>query len=102
MSKIRAGGYHYLSTASADPRTSPFKKPSLNGPVHVKCTNMRKILARKMEAELGSLFVNFQRGAATRMSLIEMGHTQPLSPSVIDSATGDGFVNDNIFQRPSN
>ena len=54
-----------------------------------------------MEAELGSLFVNCQIGAETRMALIDMVHAQPLIPSVIDSATGDRFVNDNIRQSRS-
>ena len=30
-----------------------------------------------------------------------MGHTQPPTPAVTDSATGYGLVNDNIFQRRS-
>ena len=51
-----------------------------------------------MESELGALFVNCQRGAATRTALIEMGHAQPPTPEVKDSATGDGFFNDNIRQ----
>ena len=52
-----------------------------------------------MEAELGSPFVNCKRGAVTRMVLIDMGHAQPPTPAVMYSATGDGFVNDNIRQR---
>ena len=62
---------------------------------------MRNILASAMESELGALFVNCQRGAATRTALIEMGHAQPPTPEVKDSATGDGFFNDNIRQRRS-
>ena len=54
-----------------------------------------------MEAELGALVVNFQRGAATRMALIEMVHTQPTTPAVNDSTTGDVLVNDNIRKRRS-
>ena len=36
-----------------------------------------------------------------RMALIEMGHDQPPTPAVTDSATGDVFVNDNICQQCS-
>ena len=96
---IRAGGYYYLSTASADPNKSHIKQLPLNGPVYVECTTMRKFLARGMEAELGALFVNCHRGAATRIAIIDMGHTQPPTPVVTNSATGDGFVNDNIRQN---
>ena len=54
-----------------------------------------------METELLVLFVNYQRGAATRMALIEIGHAQPPTQAVMESATEDGFVNDNIRQRRS-
>ena len=54
-----------------------------------------------MEAELGNLFVNCQRGSAMCMALIDMGQVKPPTPAVTDSATGDGFVNDNIRQRCS-
>ena len=99
--KSRAVGYNYLSMALAYPKKAPPNQPPLNGPIHAECTNMRNSLASEMESELGALFVNCQRGAVTYMALIEMGHAQPPTPSVTDSATGDGFVNDNILQRSS-
>ena len=54
-----------------------------------------------MEAELESLFVNFQRGASMQMVLTEMVHSQPLTPAVIEISIGDGFVNNNIHQQHS-
>ena len=48
--KIRAEGYHYLSTSLADPKNTPPKQPPLNRPVHVECTTMRNVLANAMEA----------------------------------------------------
>ena len=87
--------------ASADPKNSPPKQPPLNGPIHVKYTTMRNVLASEIEAEVGALFVNCQRGAEKRMEIIEMGHSQAPNPEVTDSATGDEFVNDNIRQMPS-
>ena len=78
--KRRGGGYHYLSTASADPNKAPLKQLPLNVPIHVECTTVRNVLSSAMRAELGALFVNYQRGAATRMGLIEMGHAQPPTP----------------------
>ena len=62
---------------------------------------MGNVLASAMEAEIGYLFFNFQIGAAMCMTLIEMGYAQPPTPTVTDSATEDGFVNDNIRQRRS-
>ena len=96
--KSREGGYNYLSTESVDPNKAPLKKPSLNREVHVECATTRNALDSAMEAELGSLFVNCQRGAATHMVIIKMGHTQPPTPAVTDSTTGYGLVNDNILQ----
>ena len=69
-SMIRAGGYHYLGTASEYPKNPPPKQPPLNGTIHAECTTMRNVLASAMEAELGAIFVKFQRVAATRMALI--------------------------------
>ena len=66
----------------------------INGPIHVECTTMRNVLSSAMEAELVALFVKCQRGAEMRMVIIYMGHAQPPTPSVTDSATGDGFFND--------
>ena len=100
-SKSRVGGCHYLSTASADPKKATPKQPPLSGPIHVKCTTIRNVLASAMEEELGYLFVNCQRGAATCMALIDMVHAQPPTPAVTDSATGDGFFNDNIRKSRS-
>ena len=62
---------------------------------------MKNVPASALEAELGALSVNCQRGAAPRIALEEMGHHQPLTPVVTDNATSDGFVNDNIIQRKS-
>ena len=52
-----------------------------------------------MEAELGESFVNFQQGSALRIALEGMGNHQPQTPVVTESATRDGFMNDNIRQR---
>ena len=78
--KSRAGGYNYLSTASADPKKAPPKQPPLNVPIHVEFTTMRKVLASAMEAELGALFENCQRDLAMRMALIDIGHSQQPTP----------------------
>ena len=88
--KSRAGGYHYLSIASAVPDKALLKQPPLNGTVNAKCTTMINVLASSIEAKL-----------VNHMALIEMGHAQPPIVAVTDSATGDGFVNDNIRQQLS-
>ena len=84
--------------ASSDTNKSPLKQLPLNVPVHVECTTIRNVLASAMEAELGALFVHWQRGAVTRMTLIKMDHGQPPTSAVPDSSTVDEFNNDNIRQ----
>ena len=54
-----------------------------------------------MEAELGAIFVNFQRVTAMCMALTEMGCAQPPNPEVTYNATEDIFINYNIRQRRS-
>ena len=48
-SKVRAVGYHYLRTQSADPNDPPINYPQINGPVHVECITMCTVLASDME-----------------------------------------------------
>ena len=79
----------------------PHKSPPLNVPIHVEFTTTKNVLESAIEAELGALFVNCQRGYAQIISLKEMVHRQPLTPLTIDSATSDGFVNDSIRQQKS-
>ena len=62
----------------------------------MECTTMNNVLARAMEAELGALFVNFQRGDTLRIFLEGIGHQQPPTLVVTDSATINGFVSNNI------
>ena len=62
---------------------------------------MINVLASVTEAELGALFVKCQIGAAMRTTITYMVHAQTTTPIVKDSATGDGFVNDNTQQRHS-
>ena len=62
---------------------------------------MINLIASEMEAELEAIFVICQRGAARHMALIELVHAQSLTPAVTYSSTGDGFINNNIYQLRS-
>ena len=52
-----------------------------------------------MILELGSLIVNCQKGSVMKITQMEMGHDPPLLPSATDSAKGDGFAKDDIWQK---
>ena len=62
---------------------------------------MNNVLASAIKSGLGELFVNFQRGVALRISLEEMVHQRLPTLVVIESATSNGFVNDNTRQQES-
>ena len=70
----RAGEYFLLGPKS----NTPIKSISPgNRSMHIECIIMRNVMASDMESELGGLFENCQKETSKRMSLAEMGHTQP-------------------------
>ena len=97
--KIIVGGYHYLCVPSTNQNDPPHKIPPFNGPKQVKCTTTKNVLESAMEAKLGALLVNYQWGTALRIFFKVMGHQQPPAPVFIDSATRNGFMNNNIQQQ---
>ena len=54
-----------------------------------------------MEAELVSLFFNFQHVDELRISLAEIEHHKPHKPVLKDREAGGSFFNNNIRQRIS-
>ena len=80
--RSRAGGYHFLSSHPKNPDIAPITTdppPPSNGPIHVLCQIMRKVLSSAAEAELGALFHNAKEACPIRTSLEELGHLQTLS-----------------------
>ena len=75
--------------------------PPPNGPTHIECGVLKNVLASAMEAELGSLFRNFQKGAAIRTALMEMGHPQPATPVAADNSAATSVVNNTAKQKRS-
>ena len=69
VGKIRAGGYHYLSELSSEPKRPPHKPRPINVPIHVECKTIINVLASTTEAELGALFVNCHSRTAMRIAL---------------------------------
>ena len=67
--KSRAGGYHYLSEPPENPNKPLHNLPPLNGTMHVEFTTMRNDLARSMESEPVTFFVNYQLGESLRVAL---------------------------------
>ena len=75
--------------------------PKANGPVHVLCLTLRNVIASAMEAELGGLFENCQKGEPIRVALEEMGHPQPPTPVATDNTTAVSVVKATAKQKRS-
>jgi hypothetical protein len=53
------------------------------------------------EAGIGTLFLNGQEALPIRVTLNELGHTQPATPMETDNSAAAGFANDTIKQKRS-
>jgi hypothetical protein len=56
-------------------------------------------VASAAESEVGACFHDSQSGAPLRVTLTELGHTQPPTPLRINSSTAYGIVNETIKQK---
>jgi hypothetical protein len=57
--------------------------------------------ASAAESEVGACLHNAQSGAPLRVTLTELGHTQPTAPLPTDNSTVFGIVNEHIKQKRS-
>jgi hypothetical protein len=89
-----AGGYSFLGNFSVD--GDPIK---LNSAIHITCTILKFVATLAAEAELGALFLNAQEAKVLRLTLLELGHTQPPTPIHIDNTTTIGIINNTIEMR---
>ena len=83
----RAGGMHFLSNKPPTPHDPEKIESTLNGIVYVVCKILRIIMTSAAESELGALFVNYQESVPIRITLEEMGHSQPPTPVQVDNST---------------
>jgi hypothetical protein len=59
------------------------------------------VVASAAESEVGACFHNAQSGAPLRVTLTELGHTQPPTPLRTDNSTAFGILNETIKQKRS-
>jgi hypothetical protein len=62
---------------------------------------IKKGVASAAESEVGACFQNAQSGAHIRVTLTELGHTQPATPLRTDNSTAFGILNEIIKQKRS-
>jgi hypothetical protein len=92
--RSRLGGLFLLGNKSTEQET-------LNGSILNVAAVIKNMVASVAESEVGACFHNAQSGAPLRVTLIELGHTQPPTPLRTDNSTAYGIVNETIKQKRS-
>jgi hypothetical protein len=90
----RLGGLFFLGNKSP-------KKEALNGSILNIAAVIKNVVASAAESEVGACFHNAQSGAPLRVTLTDLGHTQPPTPLRTDNSTAYGIVNETIKQKRS-
>jgi hypothetical protein len=85
-----AGGFHYLGTTEF-----------INGPFYCTSKIISCIVSSAAEAELGSAFMNAQKGAQFRNTLIELGYPQEPTTLLVDNTVAEGLAMDTVNARRS-
>jgi hypothetical protein len=90
----RLGGLFFLGKKSHEQDT-------LNGSILNIAAVIKNVVASADESEVGACFHNAQSGAPLRVTLTELGHTQPPTPLRTDNSTAFGIVSETIKQKRS-
>jgi hypothetical protein len=97
----------YLSVSNAHSRLrglfffgdkSP-QQDNLNGSIPNVASVIKNVVASADESEVGACFLNAQSGAPLRVTLAELGHTQPPKLLRTDNSTAFGILNETIKQN---
>jgi hypothetical protein len=88
----RLGGLFFLGNKS--PEQDTLKGSTLNVDSVIK-----NVVASASKSEVGACFHNAKRGAPLRVTLTELGHTQPPTSLQTDNYTAFGILNETIKQK---
>jgi hypothetical protein len=90
----RRGGLFFLGNKSPEQET-------LTGSILNVAAVIKNVVASaaESESEVGACFHTAQSGAPLRVTLTELGHTQPPTPLRTDNSTAYGIVNETIKQK---
>jgi hypothetical protein len=75
------------------------EQDKLNGSILNVASVIKNVVASAVESEVGACFHNPQSGTPLRVTLTELGHTQPPTPLRTDNSTAYGIVNETIKQK---
>jgi hypothetical protein len=85
-----AGGMHYLGSTEL-----------INGPFYCTSKIISCVVSSAAEAELGAAFINAQKGAQFRNTLIELGYPQQPTTILVDNTVAEGLASDTINAKRS-
>jgi hypothetical protein len=85
--RTHLGGLFFLGN-------KPPEKDTLNGSILNVASLIKNVVASAAESEVGVCFHNAQSGAPLRVTLTELGHTQPPTPLHTISSTAFGILNE--------
>jgi hypothetical protein len=92
--RSRLGGLFFLGNKSP-------KQDTLNGSILNVASVIKIVVASAAESEFEACFHNAQSGAPLRVTLTELGHTQPPTPLRTDNSTAFGILNETIKHKRS-
>jgi hypothetical protein len=92
--RSRLGGLFFLGNKSP-------KQATLNGSILNVASVIKNVVASAAKSESGACFHNAQSGAPLRVTLTELGHTQPPTPLRTDNSTAFCILNETIKQKLS-
>jgi hypothetical protein len=92
--RSRLRGLFFLGNKSPEQDT-------LNGYILNVASIIKNVVASAAESEVGACFHNAQSGAPLRVTLTELGHTQPPTPLGTYNLTAYGILNETIKQKLS-
>jgi hypothetical protein len=84
--RSRLGGLFVLGNNSPEQET-------LNVLILNAAAVIKNVVASAAESEVGACFHNAQSGAPLRVTLTELGHTQPATPLQTDNSTAYSIMN---------
>jgi hypothetical protein len=90
--RSRLGGLFFLGN-------KPPEQDTLNGSILNVASVIKNVVASAAESEVGACFHNAKSGAPLRVTLTELGHSQPPTPIRTYNSTAFGFLNETIKQK---
>jgi hypothetical protein len=90
--RSRLGRIFFLGNKSPEQDT-------LNGSILNVAAVIKNVVASVADSEVGACFHNAQSGAPLRVTLTELGHTQPPTPLRTDNSTAFSIVNETIKHK---